>query len=89
MGSCDHGNEFHKRGGISQPDEALLGCQEFSFVIPFYLQSVPVHSANGVKTYTAASEECSVALLCNEWVQGSREQDLQTVTKTTAITLGI
>jgi hypothetical protein len=36
------------------------------FVIPFYLQSVLVHSANCVKTCIQWHvEECSVALLCN------------------------
>jgi hypothetical protein len=34
-------------------------------VIPFYFQSVLVHSANCVKTYTMRVEECSVALHCN------------------------
>jgi hypothetical protein len=38
----------------------------FFFVIPFYLQSVLVHSANCVKTCIQwHEEECSVALHCN------------------------
>jgi hypothetical protein len=38
----------------------------FFFVIPFYLQSLLVHSANCVKTCIHWHvEECSVALLCN------------------------
>jgi hypothetical protein len=40
--------------------------REFFFVIPFYLQSVLVYSANCVKTcIQRLVEECSVALLCN------------------------
>jgi hypothetical protein len=36
------------------------------FVIPFYLQPVPVHSANCVKTCIQWHvEECSVVHLCN------------------------
>jgi hypothetical protein len=38
----------------------------FLFVIPFYLQSVPVYSANCIKTRIQWHvEECSVAILCN------------------------
>jgi hypothetical protein len=38
----------------------------FFFVIPFYLQSVPVHSANCVKKRIQLHvEEYSLALLCN------------------------
>jgi hypothetical protein len=37
----------------------------FFFMIPFYLQSVLVHSANCVKDMAWHVEECSVALLCN------------------------
>jgi hypothetical protein len=37
----------------------------FFFVIPFYLQSVPVHSANCVETCIQWHvEECSVVLHC-------------------------
>jgi hypothetical protein len=47
--------------------QVLMG---FFFVIPFYLQSVLVHSANCVKTCIQWHvEECSLALLCNEKVQ--------------------
>jgi hypothetical protein len=42
----------------------LLQLKKFFFVIPFYLQSAPVHSANCVKTYTVASRRVfSSALL--------------------------
>jgi hypothetical protein len=34
-----------------------------SFVIPFYLQSVPVHSPNCVKTYTVACRRGSRPLV--------------------------
>jgi hypothetical protein len=37
----------------------------FIFVIPFYLQSVLVHSANCVARIQWHVEECSVGLLCN------------------------
>jgi hypothetical protein len=38
----------------------------FFLVIPFYLQSVPVHSANCVKTCIQSHvEECSLVLLYN------------------------
>jgi hypothetical protein len=41
------------------------GYESF-FVVPFYLQSVLVHSANCVKTCIQWHvEECSLALLCN------------------------
>jgi hypothetical protein len=43
----------------------LLQYVKIFFVIPFYLQSIPVHSANCVKAYRVHVEECSVALLCN------------------------
>jgi hypothetical protein len=36
-----------------------------SFVIPFYLQSAPVHSANSVKRIQWHAGGCSLALLCN------------------------
>jgi hypothetical protein len=37
-------------------DSSVIGVrpQYIFFVIPFYLQSVPVYSANCVKTYTVA-----------------------------------
>jgi hypothetical protein len=50
-------------GGLSGSAQLQL---VFVFVIPFYLQSVPVQSANCVKTRIQWHvEECSVALLCN------------------------
>jgi hypothetical protein len=43
----------------------LKPCDAIFFVIPFYLQSVLVHSANYVKTCIQWHvEECSLALLC-------------------------
>jgi hypothetical protein len=46
-------------------------CREITFlVIPIYLQSVPVHSANGAKTYTV---ECRRVLSSAPlWLIGSR-----------------
>jgi hypothetical protein len=53
--------------GNVQPKEAFnVGVREFFFVVPFYLQSILVHSANCIKEHIQCYvEECSQGLLCN------------------------
>jgi hypothetical protein len=71
----------------------------FLLVIPFYLQSVPVHSAICVKKKRVQChvEECSLALLCNWYVQSLMwflrmritNQTLKIRITNTTVTLGI
>jgi small neutral amino acid transporter SnatA (MarC family) len=60
IGAQGHSSSFH----IDLDFMEVCGGIDL-FVIPFYLQSAPVHSANSVKFIRCHVEECSVALFCN------------------------
>jgi hypothetical protein len=55
-----HNIQFFKTpSGLCGPSvyRSVAWLHTFFFVIPFYLQSVPVHSANCIKTYTIACKK--------------------------------
>jgi hypothetical protein len=59
------------------------------FVIPFYLQSVLVHSANCVKTCIQWHvEECSVALLSTSMIWGSNPGNVHNSIRLRLVYLG-
>jgi hypothetical protein len=59
----ENGLEKGRGSRILRNDSRARGS--FCFLIPFYFQSVPVHSANFVEVKEWKVEECSRTLRCN------------------------